>query len=77
MSGPTAHIEVDIDEKLHTLLHALSKSQNMSIETILEEAIRNYIQLYTSKNEKDSLFNIIGSFETEEGNWSERSDWRE
>ncbi|AEA46057.1 hypothetical protein Arcve_0013 [Archaeoglobus veneficus SNP6] len=26
--------------------------------------------------ERDPIFNIIGSFETKEGNWSERKDWR-
>ena len=26
---------------------------------------------------KDSLFCIVGSFSTEEGDWSERDDWRE
>ncbi|MCX9011350.1 MAG: hypothetical protein OIN66_09530 [Candidatus Methanoperedens sp.] len=26
---------------------------------------------------KDSLFDIVGSFRTKEGNWSERDDWRE
>jgi len=25
----------------------------------------------------DSFFNIVGSFKTKEGNWSERDDWRE
>jgi len=26
---------------------------------------------------KDSLFGIVGSFSTEEGNWSEGDDWRD
>jgi hypothetical protein len=26
---------------------------------------------------EDSLFGIVGSFRTKEGNWSEREDWRE
>jgi len=41
------------------------------------EAIKEYLKKHEREIMKDSLFDMIGSFKTKEGNWSERDDWRE
>ena len=51
----------------------------MPLEDIVKDAIREYIRKYEKEAEieKDAIFELIGSFETKEGDWSERDDWRE
>jgi len=48
----------------------------MPLEEIVKDAITEYISKYENDVEKDAIFKLIGSFETKEGNWSERDDWR-
>ena len=51
----------------------------MPLEDIVKDAIAEYIRKYKKgvEVEKDAIFELIGSFETKEGDWSERDDWRE
>jgi hypothetical protein len=46
------------------------------LEDVVKDAIREYISKYEKEIEKDPIFELIGSFETKEGDWSERDDWR-
>ncbi|NQE04575.1 hypothetical protein C5S32_01775 [ANME-1 cluster archaeon GoMg1] len=57
----------------------MSQRKNLSLEDILKDAITEYIRKYGKEVEveKDAIFELIGSFETKEGDWSERDDWRE
>jgi len=50
----------------------------MPLEEIVKDAIMEYISKYEKEAEveMDTIFKLIGSFETKEGNWSERDDWR-
>jgi translation initiation factor 2 gamma subunit (eIF-2gamma) len=69
-------IQTEIDEYLHTLLKNISSRKKKSIEHIVRDAIEEYVKKYENELEQDPLFDIIGSFETEEGTWSERDEWR-
>jgi predicted transcriptional regulator len=68
-------IQTEIDEDLHILLKNLSVRQKKSVERIVRDAIEEYVKKYEKELEQDPLFDIIGSFETEEGTWSERDEW--
>ena len=48
----------------------------MHLKDVVREAIKEYVKKFEEEIERDSFFKIIGSFETKEGNWSERKDWR-
>ncbi len=49
----------------------------MSVKRTFAKAGKKHPKGYDKKTAKDSLFAIVGSFRTEDGNWSERDDWRE
>jgi hypothetical protein len=51
--------------------------QKKSIKETLQEAIKEYLKKHEKKIMEDPFFNIVGSFKTKEGIWSERDDWRE
>ncbi|MCD6203658.1 MAG: hypothetical protein J7I99_04795 [Methanophagales archaeon] len=56
----------------------ISQRKKMPLEDVVKEAITEYIRKYEKgvEVEKDAIFELIGSFETKEGDWSERDDWR-
>jgi anti-sigma factor ChrR (cupin superfamily) len=49
----------------------------MPLKENTREAILKYIKRHEKHVMKDSLFSIVGSFSTEEGNWSEGDEWRD
>lgn len=75
--GNTRHIQTELDEEIHNQLKIISRYKNKSLKSIVRDAIVDYIKQNLQEIENDSFFGLIGSFETEEGNWSERDDWRE
>jgi predicted DNA-binding protein len=70
------YIQTRIDLNLHAKLKSISKHKNMKLKEIIREAIVEYIKKFERKIEKDSFFKVIGSFETKEGDWSEKDNWR-
>jgi len=72
------NIQMGVDEATHNLLKRISQRKKMPLEDIVKEAITEYIRKYEKgiEVEKDAIFELIGSFETKEGDWSERDDWR-
>ena len=73
------NIQMKVDVGTHSLLKSISQRKNMPLEEIVTDAIMEYIRKYKKEveMEKDAIFGLIGSFETKEGDWSERDDWRE
>jgi len=49
----------------------------MTLNETIQEAIKEYLKNDENEIMTDSLFDIIGSFKTKEGNWSERDNWRD
>ncbi|HJH26760.1 MAG TPA: hypothetical protein C5S37_08305 [Methanophagales archaeon] len=74
----TKNVQMNVDEVTHNLLKSISQRKKMSLEDIVKDAIAEYIRKYKKgvEVEKDAIFELIGSFETKEGDWSERDDWR-
>ncbi len=72
------NIHAKIDEVTHAILKRISQRKNMPLEDLVKVAIKEYIRKYEkeAEKEKDTIFEIIGSFETKEGDWSERDEWR-
>ncbi|MBU2617827.1 MAG: hypothetical protein KKI07_04040 [Euryarchaeota archaeon] len=70
------HIQTEIDRTTHALLKNISRHSSKSLKEVVREAVADYVEKYESDIEKDTIFKIIGSFETKEENWSERDDWR-
>ena len=71
------HIQTSIDIVTYDHLRHLSQVQKKSIKETLQEAIKEYLMRHEKKISDDPFFNIIGSFKTKEGIWSESDDWRE
>ena len=71
-------IQMKVDVITHNLLRSISQRKNRPLEDIVKDAIQEYIRKYEKEVEieKDPIFELIGSFETKEGDWSERDDWR-
>ncbi len=38
--------------------------------------MKKYLRIHEKELMNDSLFKVVGSFKTREGNFSERDDWR-
>ncbi|MCK4733438.1 MAG: hypothetical protein KAT65_13380 [Methanophagales archaeon] len=72
-------LQMKVDEVTHNILKSISQRKNKPLEDIVKDAITEYIRKYETEVEleKDAIFELIGSFETKEGDWSERDDWRE
>ena len=73
----TKHIQTEIDMDVYDHLMHLSRLRNISLKETIREAVVEYIRQHEDDVEHDPFFNIVESFETREGNWSERDDWRE
>ena len=58
------------------LMH-LSKLRNTSLKETIHEAVVEYIKRHEEDIMEDPFFDVVGSFATKEGDWSERDDWRE
>ncbi|HLB72038.1 MAG: hypothetical protein OIN88_09570 [Candidatus Methanoperedens sp.] len=71
------HIQTSIDMVSYDHLMHLSRIKKKSLKETVKEAIMEYIRRHEKEIMTDSLFKIIGSFSTEEGDFSERDDWRE
>lgn len=70
------NIQTKIDKALYARLKHLTEIEGLSIKEIVKRAITEYLQRREGEVKKDPIFNLVGSFETREGNWSERKDWR-
>ncbi len=71
------HIQTSVDMVTYDNLRHLSEVKHKSLKETIQEAIKEYLKRHEGEIMKDSLFGIVGSFKTKEGNWSERDDWRE
>ncbi|MCX9084973.1 MAG: hypothetical protein OIN87_09275 [Candidatus Methanoperedens sp.] len=58
-------------------LKHLSRIKNKSLKETIQEAIKEYLGRHETDLMNDSLFKIVGSFKTKEGDFSERDDWRQ
>ena len=71
------HIQTSIDMATYDHLRHIADVKQKSLKETIQEAIKEYLKRHEGEIMKDSLFDIVGSFKTKEGNWSERDDWRE
>ena len=75
--GKVKHIQTGLDMNTYDHLRHISEANKMPLKDTIREAIVEYIKCHEKDVMKDSLFDIVGSFSTKEGDWSERDDWRE
>ncbi len=71
------HIQTSLDMITYDHLRHLCELKKKSLKETIQEAIKEYLKRHEGELMNDSFFGIVGSFRTEEGNWSERYDWRE
>ena len=71
------HIQAEVDMDIYDHLRHISQLKNTSLKETIHEAVLEYIKRHEENINDDSLFDVVGSFATKEGNWSERDDWRE
>ncbi len=65
----TKHIQTSINQP--------SKLRKKSLKETIKEAIVEYLGRHEKEIMSDSLFKMVASFKTVEGNFSERDDWAE
>ncbi len=70
------HIQTSLDMVTYDHLKHLSRVKNKSLKETIKEAIREYLGRHEKEIMSDSLFRLVGSFKTDEGDFSERDDWR-
>ncbi|MBU4076084.1 MAG: hypothetical protein KKD46_03755 [Euryarchaeota archaeon] len=70
------HIQTSLDMVTYDHLRHLSRIKNKSLKETIKEAIREYLGKHEKEIMNDSLFRLVGSFRTDEGDFSERDDWR-
>lgn len=71
------HIQTSIDMVTYDHLMHLSRLKKKSLKETIKEAVMEYLGRHEKEIMSDSLFELVGSFSTEEGNFSERDDWRD
>ncbi|MDF1557452.1 MAG: hypothetical protein P1P80_04640 [ANME-2 cluster archaeon] len=71
------HIQSEIDMDTYDHLRHISRLKNTPLKETIREAVVEYIERHEKYMMDDSLFGLVGSFSTKEGNWSERDDWRD
>lgn len=71
------HIQTNIDMVTYDHLRHLSRINKKSLKETIQEAIKEYLGRHEKELMSDSLFKMVGSFKTREGNFSERDDWRQ
>ncbi len=70
-------IQAEIDMDTYDNLKHLSQLRKTPLKETIREAVVEYIKWHEDDLMEDSFFDVVGSFATKEGNWSERDDWRE
>ncbi len=70
------NIQAKIDMALYARLRNMSRIEGKSIKEIMKNALSDYLSRHEGQIKDDPLFKVVGRFETKEGNWSERKDWR-
>ena len=71
------HIQINIDMVTYDHLRHLSRIKNKSLKETMQEAIKECLRRHEEELKSDSLFKMVGSFKTKEGDFSERDDWRQ
>ncbi|MCG7848067.1 MAG: hypothetical protein MIO93_02665 [ANME-2 cluster archaeon] len=71
------HIQSEVDMDTYDHLRHLSRLKNTPLKETIREAVVEYIERHEKDMMNDTLFGLVGSFSTKEGNWSERDDWRD
>lgn len=71
------NIQTNIDMVTYDHLRHLSRIKNKSLKETIQEAIKEYLGRHEEELKSDSLFKMVGSFKTKEGDFSERDDWRQ
>lgn len=74
--GEIRLIQTDVDEILYAKLVRIARQKGKKVEEVVIEALEEYAKSFGESIENDTISGIIGSFETKEGNWSERDEWR-
>lgn len=70
------HIQTEVDRNLHAKLIGISHHRGKKLKEVVREALEDYVRRFEKEVDGDPIFNIVGSFETKEGDWSERDEWR-
>jgi hypothetical protein len=73
----TKHIQTSIDMVTYDHLMHLSRLKKKSLKETIKEAVMEYLGIHEKEIMSDPFFELVGSFSTEEGNFSERDDWRD
>jgi len=70
------NIQTKVDMGLYDRIRNMARIEGKSINEIVRESLAEYVTRHEGEVKDDPLLKVVGSFETKEGDWSERKDWR-
>jgi hypothetical protein len=70
------NIQTKVDMGLYDRIRNMARIEGKSINEIVRESLAEYVTQHEGEVKDDPLLKVVGSFETKEGDWSERKDWR-
>ncbi len=70
------YVQTEVSTDIYSRLVGIARSRGTSLKEQMRRALEEFIVRYEGEPEKDPIFSLIGSYESREGNWSTRKDWR-
>ncbi len=70
------HVQTEIPGDLYVRLLGMARASGITLKQQLREALIDFVDRKGRGAAEDSLLSLVASLHTEEGNWSERKDWR-
>jgi hypothetical protein len=70
------YVQTDVSSDTYSRLVGIARSRGTSLKEQMRRALEEFIVRYEGEPEKDSIFSLIGSHKSPEGDWSTRKDWR-
>ncbi len=70
------YVQTEVDSEIYARLLGIAMSRGTSLKQQVKQALEEFTKRYEGEAKKDSILSLIGSFETKEGDWSKRKEWR-
>lgn len=70
------YVQAEVDSEIYARLVGIAMSRGTSLKQQVRQALEEFTKRYEGEARRDSILSLVGSFETKEGNWSTRKDWR-
>ncbi len=70
------YVQTEVPPDLYARLLGIARSRGTSLKEQVSTALEEFVKRHHGEIEEDAILALVGSIETDEGNWSQRKDWR-